>query len=358
MVQSVIAMRRQGWRVIVAVPEGGDLITELEECGAEVRFLRFPVLRRSCFSARGILDLGAGVACAVPRIIGEVRAIQPDVVYVNTETIPWWLPAARALGVPTICHVHEAEAEDSRVVRTGLNLPLLAATAIISISEPATEAITLPGPRSRAHLIYNGVPQPQTSVARPPEERAFRLAVIGRLSPRKAPHVALEAIALARRRGRNVALDVCGTPFTGYEWYEQQLRERAEEDDLKGFVRFLGYVSPIWSTLAAVNAVLAPSLREPFGNAVVEAQLARRPVIAAAAMGHLETVHHEETGLLVAPNDAEAMAGAIERIMDDDGLRDRIAAQAEQRAIECFSLNRYHSQVADLVTSVAERRMS
>lgn len=355
MLQTVAAARNDGWRVIVAVPERGELTPALEELGAEIRCIPCPVLRRSSSSPRGVLSLGATVASTIPRLVREIRSIDPDVVYVNTETIPWWLAAARAARVPTVCHVHEAEAQDARIVRTGLNLPLLAASRIITISKPAAEAINLPSARARAHLIYNGVPGPDGAVEDPPASDPFRFAVVGRLSPRKAPHVALDGVALARSRGRHVTLDVCGTPFAGYEWYERELKTRAERADLAGAVRFVGYVSPIWSTLAQVNGVLAPSLREPFGNAVVEAQLARRPVIASASMGHLETVLHEETGLLVPPDNAEGMAAAIERIMDDEVLRDNLIAHAEKRAIECFSVERYHSQVVEVLTSMVKR---
>ena len=55
-------------------------------------------------------------------------------------------------------------------------------------------------------------------------------------------------------------LQVCGTPFEGYEWYEAQLRDRAGQPDLAGAVTFLGYVSPVWPTLAEADAFVATSL--------------------------------------------------------------------------------------------------
>ena len=68
-----------------------------------------------------------------------------------------------------------------------------------------------------------------------------------------------------------------------------------------GAVTFPGYCKPIWPHLAAADIVVQPSLREPFGNAVVEAQLSSRPVVATSALGHLESIDDEETGLLVPP---------------------------------------------------------
>lgn len=339
--------------MVVAVPERGELTPALESIGAEVLCVSNPVLRRSWLSASGVLKLGSEVAAAMPRLVRVIRMIRPDVVYVNTETIPWWIAAARMACVRSVCHIHEAEVQDPRLVRMGLESPLCLASAVVANGAPAIKAMTLRRPRARARQIYNGVPMPDHVPEQPRWCAPFRTAVVGRLSPRKATHVALEAVSLVRQRGGDVTLDVCGTPFAGYEWYERELRERAARPDLEGAVRFVGYVSPIWSALAQVNALLAPSCRESFGNVVVEAQLAERPVVAAAAMGHLETVVHEETGLLVEPGSAEAMASGIERIIDSPNLQERMVKRARQCAVERFSLDRYHSEVADLVASVA-----
>ncbi len=355
MLQTATALRGDGWRVVVAAPERGELTPALEGIGAEILCVSSPVLRRSWLSLSGILKLGSSVSAAIPRLVRVIRRIQPDVVYVNTETIPWWIAAARIAGVRSVCHIHEAEVQDPRLVRMGLEAPLHLASAIVANGAPAVKAMTLRRPRARAHQVYNGVPMPDDAPDVPSWSAPFRTAVVGRLSPRKATHVALEAVSLVRRRGGDVTLDICGTPFAGYEWYERELRDRATRPDLEGAVRFVGYVSPIWPALAQVNALLAPSYRESFGNVVVEAQFAERPVVAAAAMGHLETVVHEETGLLVEPGSAQAMASGIERIIASPQLQKQIVTQAKQRAVERFSLDRYHADMIDLVRSVAER---
>ena len=359
MLQTVSAMCARGWRVVVVIPDDGPLVPLLTERGAQVEFLPFPVLRRSDVSATGILGLAARAARALPRMRHLVKVVGADVVYVNTVTIPWWLAAARSARVSAVCHVHEAEAQDRRSVRVALTAPLLAADSLIAISPSAVEAITrdIPALRKRTRLIYNGVPRPARDISALQAARPFRLAVVGRLSPRKAPDVALEAVAELRRAGRDVRLEVCGTPFAGYEWYEQQLRARAEEDDLAGAVTFSGYVSPVWPALARSHAVVAPSLREPFGNAVVEAQFAHRPVVAAAAMGHLETVQHEQTGLLVPPGQPSAMATAVARLMDDPGFATSLADRAMARSLARFTVDRYGTEVADQLDGLRAARL-
>jgi len=355
MLETVSAMTSRGWRVVVTTPTDGQLVDLLVSRGAEVKFVKYPVLRRANASAAGVVSLAAESTRAIPSLRRVLREVAPAAVYVNTVTIPWWIVSARALRIPVVCHVHEAEAQDGRIVRTALNLPLLAANSLIAISQSTVRATTADLPRlsSRTHLIYNGVPKPDQDVAAANMSTPFRTAVIGRLSPRKGTDVALEAVANLRRSGRNVELDVCGTPFSGYEWFEQKLRRRAEDQDLAGAVRFSGYVSPVWPALSRADVILAPSLREPFGNAVVEAQLAGRPVVAAAAMGHLETVTHEQTGLLVAPGDPQAMATAVARLMDDHDLCASLARSAHINASERFTVERYQRDVFHLIASLA-----
>ena len=99
---------------------------------------------------------------------------------------------------------------------------------------------------------------------------------------------------------------------------------------------------------------MAPSLGESFGNAVVEAQLAARPVVATAVQGHLETVRHEETGLLVPPSDAEALADAVERLLLDEELADTLSQRARTVALASFTAERYRERMLQVLGSLVD----
>ena len=330
-------------------------MTRLQERGAEVGFVDFPVLRRANTSVTGFAKMAADAALGLPRLVRVINRVRPDVVYVNTVTLPWWLLAARLAGRPTLCHLHEAETGDNTLVLKGLLSPLRLAQSVIVISRSTLDAMVavVPGLRDRAELIYNGVPRPAEDPEPAARRAPIRSVVVGRLSPRKAPHLALEAIGRLRAQGYAITLDVVGTAFEGYEWYLADLLRRAEEPDLTGAVRFLGYTSPVWPILAAADVVLAPSVREPFGNAVVEAQLARRPVVATAALGHTESIVDGRTGLLVPAEDIDAMAAAVARIVDDPELAGRLADDSRESALRLFGTERYRAEIADLVESLA-----
>lgn len=358
MLESVSAMTARGWKVIVAIPSDGELVSRLAERGAEVQFFSFPVLRRSNASVGAFVRLAGSAVAAVPRILRLLRRLRPSAVYVNTVTLPWWLLAARLSGTPSVCHLHEAETQDRALVRRALILPLRLATAVIVISRSALTTMTDSDPSlaAKAHLVYNGVPEPTEEPSLPERREPMRLIVVGRLSPRKAPHLALEAAGRLRELSYPVVLELAGTAFEGYEWYVDELRARAAQPDLAGAVTFSGYCSPIWPALERSDIVVAPSLREPFGNAVVEAQLALRPVVATAALGHLESITDHETGLLVPAEDVEAMVKAVVQLIEDDQLAESLALSAQREARRRFSTERYNREVTELVAQLAERR--
>lgn len=356
MLETVRAARAAQWRVIVTAPTDGPLAERLGSLGAEVRLLPAPVLRRADASLPGMLRLGLRTARALPGMVRLVRATRPDVVLVNTITLPVWPLVVRATRRRLVVHVHEAEDHDPRIVRRALALPLRAADVVLmnSLTTLESHCAVAPPLRRRSTVVHNGVEPPATPPRPPRREAPRRLVVLGRLTRRKGCDVALEATALLVGRGHDVVLELAGTPAPGGEVFHAALHERASLPDLDGRIEMTGYASPVWPVLDRADVVVAPSLGESFGNAVVEAQLAGRPVVATSVQGHLETVRDGETGLLVPPSDPEALAAAVARLLEDEGLADALAQRGREVALASFTAERYRVEVLGLLRLLAE----
>ena len=359
LVETVHGLIEAGHEVLVALPLDGPLVAVLRDTGARVAVMPFTVLRKALLSPKGLSRLGAQSVPEIARLRTIIRASRADAVLTNTVTIPWWPVAASAAGVPVLAHVHEAEDTQRRFIRAGLNAPLLAASRIVANSGAARDALLDVQPRlaSRTEVVHNGVAGPE----RPPEPLrprqpgdSFRIAMVGRLSPRKGVDVALDAVGLLRRSGVDASLRVCGSVFPGYEWYEEELRERATRPDLDGHVELLGYVRPTWPVLEAADAVVVPSRAEPFGNTAVEAMHAARPLAASRVQGLAEVVTDTVTGLLVPADDAEALADALGALEADPALATRLAEQGKQEAAERFSVAGYRTTMARIVDELLE----
>jgi hypothetical protein len=358
MLESVRALRGAGWRVLVTSPEAGPLAARLEQLGAETLLVAYPIVRRADATPAGAVRLAMAGAAALPRLRRLIRGVAPDVVYVNTVTLPWWLVAARLARVPALCHVHEVDPNVPMAVRKVMASQLRLAAVSVTNSKWTRDSLcgVVPALGPRMRLVYNGVDAPDQPVM-PPQLRpdAVRAVVVGRLSPRKAPHVALEAVALLRADGLDATLEVCGTPVPGQEAYEEELRRRAARPDLNATVTFSGYTSPVWPALARADVLLAPSMAEAFGNAVVEAQLACRPVVATTIGGHFETVLPGRTGQLVPVGDPAAMAAAVRRLVDEPHLAEQLALAAQERAQSEFSLDQYRRRIVAVHDELAAR---
>ncbi|GAA2795962.1 glycosyltransferase [Saccharopolyspora taberi] len=353
--ESALALAGAGWRVVVALPEDGPLVGRLREHGVEVVFCPTPVLRKAALRPRGFLKLLAETLAAVRPALGLLRRTRPDVVYVNTVTVPLWLVLARLTRHAVVAHAHEAEDGAPWPVRFALAAPLLSATRVVVNSEATGTVITraLPRLRHRIRLIYNGVAGPaEAPGARRERTAPARIVLVGRLSPRKGTDVAVRAVAELRAGGYDVVLELLGSAFTGYEWYERQIDDLVREHDLADVVALRGFRPDVWGAYREADIALVPSRFEPFGNTAVEAQLAGTPVIVSDAQGLPETVAHGEFGRIVPAGDARALAAAIRSALENWQNTVRTAERARAHAASAFSPQRYRDDIAALAGEV------
>jgi glycosyltransferase involved in cell wall biosynthesis len=91
--------------------------------------------------------------------------------------------------------------------------------------------------------------------------------------------------------------------------------------------------------------VACPSRREGFGVACLEAMAAGRPVVASSVGGLRDLVVDGETGLLVPPGDVAALRAAIEQLLGDAGLRERLGRAARERVLAEFTWKRYAEHI-------------
>jgi glycosyltransferase involved in cell wall biosynthesis len=360
LVESVAGLVAAGWRVVVCLPAPGPLVDRLRDAGASVEIVPVPVLRKSLANPLGLLRLAGSSLAALPRQVRLLRRERAHVVYVNTVTIPLWLVAARLARRPALAHVHEAEDDSPRLVALLLNTPLRLARTVVVNSRAAAGTLlrVVPSLRSRTTVVYNGVPGPDGTpeeLVRPGDGGPRRVVLVGRLSPRKGPDVAVEAVALLRQQGLDVDLEVCGSVFPGYEWFEEQLRTRIDQLGLGGHVRLSGYTSPTWPALARAEVALVPSRAEPFGNTAVEAQLAGRPVVASDVQGLREIVTSGETGLLVPPGDPARLAEAVGALLRDPDLAAALTVAGRASALHRFTVDRYRTAIVERVEQTRRR---
>jgi glycosyltransferase involved in cell wall biosynthesis len=170
-----------------------------------------------------------------------------------------------------------------------------------------------------------------------------RLVCVGRLIPIKGHLVLLRALAQARARVPAVSLDIAGRgPLA------PALKAYVRELGLEDAVRFLGFVSPVESAVEGAAIVVVPSLGEGFGMVALEAMERSRPVIASSVGGLPEIVADGETGLVVRPADADALAEAIVALASDLARAAEMGRAGRARALAEFTPERCVERVEAL----------
>ena len=176
-------------------------------------------------------------------------------------------------------------------------------------------------PAERSHYLPNFVAEtPAAPMERlklsTPGDAAVVLA-LGRLHENKAFDVLIQAM----RRLPDVYLWLAGEgPL------EAELRRQAVTLGVAPRIRFLGWQQDPGPLYAAADLVACPSRIEPLGNVVLEAWARRKPIVAAASDGPVELIRDGENGLLVALEDADAMAAAINYILANKAGAQSLAA--------------------------------
>ena len=148
-----------------------------------------------------------------------------------------------------------------------------------------------------------------------------------RLAPCKGLPYLLEALALLKRRGRHVTCWLAGEGKLRGRL--DQLRQRLGVADR---THLLGHRADLPALLRHADIIVLPSLHDTLPFAVLESQYAGKATVASSVGGIPEMIEDGVTGLLVPPGDATALAAGLERLIDDSGLRRRLAANGQQHA--------------------------
>ncbi len=307
---------RWGFHPLVVCPGTGPLTKELVKRGVEIRFASMPPWRK-LFA----YPLRAAAVRALRLIITEMR---PALLHVNDI---WWVPqtlrAVAGVRIPIVAHVRQ-EIESPKVRRYELDKVDLVFPVSCQIQQSLERGGVLP---ERLKVLYSGVDMsriPDQEDGREVRRRfdiptdALLLGTVANLFARKGYEVMLRVLPAILASFPDVHYVIVGS---GDAAYETRLRAMVKDLRLERRVHFAGFQDPVYPYLAAMDVYVHPALMEGFGIAVLEAMAMRKPVVATTTGGLPEIVQDGKTGVLVPPNEPDALAGAIVGLLQDSTRR-------------------------------------
>jgi starch synthase len=213
---------------------------------------------------------------------------------------------------------------------------------------------------ARIEVVYNGVdtstyqPDPETAVIEAlgiARDRPY-IVFLGRVTRQKGLSVLLKAAADFRPEAQVVLLaGAADTPELGAEIDELVAKLRGGRSGIIWVPEMLPRASVI-QVLSHAAAFVCPSIYEPLGIVNLEAMACATAVVASAVGGIPEVVDDAVTGLLVPPSDPKALAGAVNRLLDDPGLAAEMGRAGRERAAAEFSWQAIAEQTVALYEEV------
>jgi len=341
------ALRERGIGCVVA-SSGGNLEEEFVKRGVALKMLDIdtkfefgPMVMRSVF--------------ALARIIRDEKA---DIVHAHTRVsqVAAFF-ACRIAGIPYVTTCHGYFRTRARKILDTWGARVIAISDAVRIHLRNDLGVS----ESRIKLIYSGVDTRKFERTRQPDEiRAIRkslglkggpvIGTIGRLSPVKGQRFLIEAMEIIIAARPDAEALIIGD---GDE--KAVLQSLAAKAGTDGSIHFVSSSVDTARFLSVMDVFVFPSVKEGLGIALLEALAAGRACVASNVGGIGDIIKDDVSGMLVPAGDAEAIAKAVLRLLEDADLRRRMGEAGKALVREKFSLDRMTDEVMGLYGEVVTR---
>jgi glycosyltransferase involved in cell wall biosynthesis len=195
-------------------------------------------------------------------------------------------------------------------------------------------------PAARTVTVHEGIDLAHVDAAPPADlhkelwlpHHAPLVGNIAALAPHKGQRYLVEAAVEVLRHEPDARFIIAGEGEL-----RESLAQQIRHQHLDKHVMLTGFRTDPLSVLKALDIFVMSSVTEGLGTSLLDAMACGKPIVATRAGGIPEVVADEETGILVPPRDAHAMAGAILRLLGDKSLRDRMGAAGLARVRANFT---------------------
>jgi len=316
---------RLGHKAVV-VSSGGELVKELEACGA-IHY-QLSVHKKSIFS----------IIKNIPKLEEIINKEKIDIVHARSR-VPAWIAyfATRATNKVfiTTCHGYYKKHPFSYAMGWGKRVIVLSNVIARHMIDDFGLA------QERIRLIPRSVDLEKFKYTRPDQKRNqdFNVGIIGRITSLKGHLYFIKAMAKVAKSVAGLKIWIVGDTPASKDAYKEELQILVKRLGLWNCTQFLGTQRDIPAILAHLDLlVMATTTQEAFGRVIIEAQAAGVPVVATKVGGVVDIIEDNKTGLLVPPADPQSMAEAVIQIFKNKELAVTIAEAAYKRVSEKYNV--------------------
>jgi glycosyltransferase involved in cell wall biosynthesis len=345
----VDSIRRHGVTPVAFVPGKGEVYDRLCERNAHPCIYSLPPIRISTLPR---------LLYAFIIMIGILIRNKLHIAHANGARCMLLVGAAcRVCRIPVVWHVRVMERD-----RFLDRIRSMLATAIIANSNAVAQAIDpFCNDSKKIYVVHNGIDINRIHSATPASLRGEfnsppMLPVVlaaGRLCVYKRFHILIEACALLRESGPAFTCLIIGQDAEAEPQYANTLRAMPGKLGLNNVI-FGAWRADVPSIMKSATLFVLPSFNEAFGRVILEAWACGLPLIATNTGGPAEIIEHEKTGILIPPDDAQALSRSITLVLIDKNLRESIALGGFVR-VKDFSIEAHAKNIAAIYSRLPRR---
>lgn len=343
------ALRSAGARTTIVHRWGGPLEPELNAAAHDSRREVLSRLRVALRRSPRTRTLSRKVErFAIGWMLDRHR---PDIVWCNTVLAAVYVPAAAARGIPCIVYSHESRAlAEPGLRRAGIIGEQVIADLhdleLVGCSTDTAHTLDLisQGRYGEAHVLHSPI-----DIDAVRANTAERDNTTPPLPGSSAPTATIVAVGKGNAQkgfdAFGAAAGLCNRPDVTWVWVGE-----APVDRRHPAVTYLGEQPTAAPTIAHATVFVLPSLADSFPLVVLEAMALGRPIVASRLPGTVEQL--AETGLFVEPGDSAALADAVEHLLRDRDLANRLGTTAKSRCEERWGIESFDRRVKEILSTV------
>ena len=339
---------------VIVLPFDGPLKTELEKNNIKVVIAPVLKLYRKMFTPKNLIKFFKEYKEGVNTLDELNKEYDFKLVYSHTLAALIGIIFAQKRSIKHLWHVQEIIAKPKIFNLAFKRLLSLKSNHKVVYDSIATMNFWINGNKNltaKSEAVWNGIETSNLPTFSNEEKVAVRkdfflcqndeivIALVGRINSWKGQQLLLHAFALLSKTHKNIKLVYLGSAPPNQEVFEIDLKSKIREFHLEDRVVIIPFQKEITKFWNSIDIAVVPSTEpEPFGMVVIEAMLAKKPVVASNHGGPTEIVVDATTGFLFEPNNHESLAQALEKLIQDKQLGATFGEKGFERVLDTFSL--------------------
>jgi len=214
---------------------------------------------------------------------------------------------------------------------------------IICVSKQVQSTLLtwMPSVKRKTKVIPNAVPVPKFLSSN--SLKIYDILFVGRLTDAKGVDILLKAVKILKDKyDKNLKIAIIGDgPL------KENLNNLAVELGVNGEVKFLGVRKDIEELMISSKIFLLPSRWEGLPMVILEAMSRGMSIIASGVGGIPEVMENGKEGILISPEDPEALAQAINDLLENEELQEKLSQAAYKKVRENYSIEAYSANMLD-----------